>query len=67
MSWEPPAALAARTAALLPGLMLARIDGKSPVEYLTSDAAKDEVREFARALLVAPVEEPSAIAERWMT
>lgn len=67
VSWEPPAALAARTAALLPGLMLARIDGKSPVEYLTSDAAKDEVREFARALLVAPVEDPSAIAERWMT
>jgi aminoglycoside phosphotransferase (APT) family kinase protein len=66
VNWEPPAALAARTAALLPGLMLARIDGKSPVEYLTSEAAKDEVREFARALLIAPVDKPSAIAERWL-
>ncbi len=67
VTWEPAAALAARTAALLPGLMLARIDGKSPVEYLESDAAKDEVRTFARALLIAPVEEPSAIAVRWMS
>ena len=33
--WEPWPALDARTAALLPALMLARIDGKSPVEYLT--------------------------------
>ena len=33
--WEPAAALArARSRALLPGLMLARVDGKSPVEYL---------------------------------
>jgi len=67
VNWEPPATLAARTAALLPGLMLARIDGKSPVEYLTTDAAKDEVREFARALLIAPVGQPSAIAKRWLS
>jgi aminoglycoside phosphotransferase (APT) family kinase protein len=67
VNWEPAAALAARTAALLPGLMLARIDGKSPVEYLTSDAAKEEVRSFARALLIAPVEEPLAIAQRWIS
>ena len=33
--WEPVVALRARVAALLPGLMLARIDGKSPVEYVT--------------------------------
>jgi aminoglycoside phosphotransferase (APT) family kinase protein len=67
VSWEPAAALAARTAALLPGLMLARIDGKSPVEYLASDAAKQEVRRFARALMTAAVKEPSMIAERWLT
>ena len=29
-----PGPLQARTAALLPGLALARVDGKSPVEYL---------------------------------
>jgi aminoglycoside phosphotransferase (APT) family kinase protein len=38
--WEPRDAVEARTAALLPGLMLARIDGKSPVEYLTTEREK---------------------------
>jgi aminoglycoside phosphotransferase (APT) family kinase protein len=65
VAWEPPAALEARTAALLPGLMLGRIDGKSPVEYLTADADRDAVRAFARALLVAPVDTLGAIAGRW--
>src|SRR5207249_8671412 len=32
VAWEPAAPLDARTAALLPGLMLGRVDGKSPVE-----------------------------------
>ncbi len=34
IDWEPAEALEARTAALLPALMLARVRGKSPVEYL---------------------------------
>lgn len=55
VDWEPWPALDARTAALLPGLMLARIDGKSPVEYISEAAAKDAVRQFARARLAAPV------------
>jgi hypothetical protein len=29
-----------RIASLLPGLLLARIDGKSPVEYITDDRDK---------------------------
>ncbi|MGH6992123.1 MAG: phosphotransferase family protein [Caulobacteraceae bacterium] len=37
VDWEPPDALEARAAALLPGLLLARVDGKSPVEYLDPD------------------------------
>jgi 5-methylthioribose kinase len=65
VTWEPPGAVAARTAALLPGLLLARIDGKSPVEYLTEDAQKDEVRSFARAHLEAPVPRLAVLAERW--
>ncbi|MEO8507284.1 MAG: aminoglycoside phosphotransferase family protein [Betaproteobacteria bacterium] len=55
VDWEPWAALDARTAALLPGLMLARIDGKSPVEYISEPATKDAVRRFARARLAAPL------------
>jgi aminoglycoside phosphotransferase (APT) family kinase protein len=39
-----------RTASLLPALLLARVDGKSPVEYLTAED-KRLVREVARELL----------------
>ena len=34
VDWEPVEAVEARAAALLPVLALARVDGKSPVEYL---------------------------------
>jgi len=64
--WEAPAALETRTAHLLPALMLARIDGKSPVEYLTTPRAMDEVRGFARALLHDPVAQLDRIAARWI-
>jgi len=63
--WEPRASCDARTAALLPALMLARIDGKSPVEYLTESAQRDEVRSFARTLLCNPVADVEEIARRW--
>jgi len=36
----------------LGALMLARIDGKSPVEYIRDKMTKDNVRRFARRLLV---------------
>ncbi len=49
VSWEPAGAMEARTAALLPGLLLARIDGTSPVEYITEENDKDRVRRAARA------------------
>jgi aminoglycoside phosphotransferase (APT) family kinase protein len=65
VAWEPPAALEARVAALLPGLMLARIDGKSPVEYLTGRVDKDKVRGFAIPLLKEPVAASIEIAARW--
>lgn len=54
VAWEPAAALEARAASLLPGLLLARVDGKSPVEYLTRDMDKDRVRQSARAMLSDP-------------
>jgi aminoglycoside phosphotransferase (APT) family kinase protein len=63
--WEPRAALDARTAALLPGLLLARIDGKSPVEYLTDETGRGTVRAFARALLIAPAGRLAEVAARW--
>lgn len=45
--------LDARTAALVPCLMLARVDGKSPVEYLT-ETARQIVRERAIPLIRTP-------------
>jgi len=65
VDWEVRACCEGRTAALLPGLMLARVDGKSPVEYLADDAQRNEVRAFARALLVHPVDDLGEIARRW--
>ena len=41
-----------RTASLLPALLLARVDGKSPVEYL-EEPNKEYVRNMARELLPA--------------
>ena len=65
--WESKDVLAARVAALLPALMLARVDGKSPVEYLETAPLKHEVRTFAVALTAAPPRAPGEIARRWMT
>ena len=53
--WEPVDAVESRVCELLPALMLARVDGKSPVEYLT-DAERDTVRRTARRCLRSPVE-----------
>ena len=54
-----------RAAALLPGLLLARVDGKSPVEYIDSDAQKDRVRRVACRLLLNPVAQLTAVAQAW--
>lgn len=65
VAWEPLPALRARVAALLPGLMLARVDGKSPAEYLDREPLRDEVRRFAVTLLRDPLPHPDAIVARW--
>ena len=60
VDWEAHADLEARAASLLPGLFLARVDGKSPVEYVTTDAARERVRRVAVPYVKEP---PSALAE----
>jgi aminoglycoside phosphotransferase (APT) family kinase protein len=65
VTWEPLGEIEARVAALLPGLMLARVDGKSPAEYITAEADKNKVRRFAIRLLHKPVARPSEIAALW--
>jgi Ser/Thr protein kinase RdoA (MazF antagonist) len=49
--WEPRAGLEQRAGALLSALLLARVDGKSPVEYLVEPADTEFVRRVARELV----------------
>jgi aminoglycoside phosphotransferase (APT) family kinase protein len=65
VNWEARAAVEERAATLLPGLFLARVDGKSPVEYITDEAAKDKVRRCARALLSHPPTRLAEVAAAW--
>jgi fructosamine-3-kinase len=64
--WEEPSALERRGAHLLPALLLARVDGKSPVEYLGAESCKNQVRRVARALLARPVERFDSVCDVWV-
>jgi aminoglycoside phosphotransferase (APT) family kinase protein len=54
-----------RAATLLPALLLARVDGKSPVEYVTGEDEKNVVRRCAAALLEVPVSTLSEVRAAW--
>jgi aminoglycoside phosphotransferase (APT) family kinase protein len=64
--FEKRMTLEARTASLLPALTLARIDGKSPVEYLVGRRVEqDLVRRLAWPLISRPVDSPTAVLRDW--
>jgi aminoglycoside phosphotransferase (APT) family kinase protein len=65
VDWEDAAALEQRAAHLLPALFLARIDGKSPVEYLTDEVSKSTVRRAARHMLQQPTAKLSEVRCTW--
>lgn len=65
VDWEVREDLEARTAALLFGLMLARVDGKSPAEYLDREEQRDTVRRFAVERLLSPRASLARIADEW--
>jgi aminoglycoside phosphotransferase (APT) family kinase protein len=65
VTWEERSALEARAARLLPGLFLARVDGKSPVEYVTREAEKEKIRRVARPLISEPVDTLRAVRTAW--
>jgi hypothetical protein len=44
----------------VPLLLLARIDGKSPVEYVREPVLKDRIRAFARSLIA---DKPGSVEE----
>jgi aminoglycoside phosphotransferase (APT) family kinase protein len=65
LTWEPPEALSARAAALVSGLLLARVDGKSPAPYITDPADKAFIRRSAKALLAVADLDLDSLAARW--
>ncbi len=65
VDWERTDSLESRAASLLPGLFLARVDGKSPVEYVSDDADKNKVRRCARRLLEAPPSRLEDVLAAW--
>ncbi|HWQ39476.1 MAG TPA: aminoglycoside phosphotransferase family protein [Burkholderiales bacterium] len=64
-TWEPAVDIEARAAHLLPGLLLGRVDGKSPVEYITEESDRDKVRGTAIALLLHPVDVLAELRSVW--
>ncbi|MFI5792923.1 phosphotransferase family protein [Streptomyces sp. NPDC051677] len=67
VDWEPLAVIEGRAASLLPALLLARVDGKSPVEYLTDDRHRLLVRTVASGLLRAPAPTVADVLDAWTT
>ena len=63
VNWETPEAIEKRASRLLPILFLARIDGKSPVEYLTDEKDKNLVREIARKFIIAPFDKLKLVSD----
>jgi aminoglycoside phosphotransferase (APT) family kinase protein len=65
VDWERAAEIEARAAALLPALFLARVDGKSPVEYLARESERAAVRRCAAPLIASPPRRVMDVAEAW--
>jgi aminoglycoside phosphotransferase (APT) family kinase protein len=65
VDWESADGLEARAAALLPALFLARVDGKSPVEYLSRDSERAAVRRCAAPLVARPPPRLQDVADAW--
>jgi len=64
-AYAASAELEARAARLLPALLLARIDGKSPVEYITDEAVRETVRRVALPLIEQPPATLAAVRAAW--
>ena len=65
VTWQPRAEMEALTAALLPALLLGRIDGKSQIEYVTDEREKNRVRNFARQFVATRTARLGVIRDAW--
>ena len=64
VSWENKANVEARITRLLAAIMLARVDGKSPLEYL-SEHNRERMRTFAKARVLLPRTQLQTIRDEW--
>lgn len=64
VTWEAPGAIEERIASLLAALLLARVDGKSPVEYLGA-AERELVRQVSLGLIASGERSLDAIERAW--
>jgi len=67
VDFEPRSELEARAAQLLPALLLARVDGKSPVEYLQTEVQRQQVRDAAAPMLVRPPPVLAQVSDSWFS
>jgi aminoglycoside phosphotransferase (APT) family kinase protein len=65
VGWEPLEAVEARAARLLAALFLARVDGKSPVEYITDEADRESVQRTAIPLIARPPRTLREVRDAW--
>jgi aminoglycoside phosphotransferase (APT) family kinase protein len=63
VTWESAGELEKRVCRLLPAMLLARVDGKSPVEYLDADE-QATVRSVSLALIRDPADSLAVFVER---
>jgi len=65
VDWESAAQIEERSARLLPGLFLARVDGKSPAEYVIEAARQQQVRKVAIPLLLDAPRQLAQVRAAW--
>jgi 5-methylthioribose kinase len=65
VDWEAPADLDARAARLTAAVLLARVDGKSPADYLQTKEDRSFVREAARRILSGDASTMAKLTSDW--
>jgi aminoglycoside phosphotransferase (APT) family kinase protein len=65
VDWEDRSELEERCASLLPALLLARVDGKSPVEYITTERDREVVRLTAAPLIARAPDRLADVRGAW--
>jgi aminoglycoside phosphotransferase (APT) family kinase protein len=65
VAWERAGVMEQRTARLLPALLLGRIDGKSPVEYINDEQSKSRVRQVSITLITSRAATLAEIRDAW--